>query len=241
MYDQLPILLELQKIDNEIDKIERQKAFGPARVKELDAEIEKYRLVFESKNSAFEELQKQRREKDRKLQLQQSQLQKYKSQRNSVKTNKEYTALEFQISELEDANSKIEDEIIELMINIDKTNDELDQARKEMEAQENILKKKKEEILSEIKELDRQIGEWNNKRVDFVGKISSSLMIRYENWRKRRGGSLVSVIEGQVCGSCRLTLPPQLINEVRKKERLYTCNSCGRILYWKDEDKSGEE
>ena len=241
MYDQLPILLELQKIDNEIDKIERQKAFGPVRVKELDAAIEKYRLIFESKNTAFEELQKQRREKDRKLGLQQSQLQKYKSQRNLVKTNKEYTALEFQISELEESNSKIEDEIIELMIIIDKTNDELDQARKEMEAQENLLKKKKEEILSEIKELDRQIDEWNNKRVNFAGKINSNLMIRYENWRKRRGGSLVSVIEGQVCGSCRLTLPPQLINEVRKKERLHTCSSCGRILYWKDEEKTDDQ
>jgi predicted nucleic acid-binding Zn-ribbon protein len=164
-------------------------------------------------------------------------LEKYKSQRLSVKTNKEYDALESEIAELEEAHSAVEDEILELMISIDEANDEIEVARNELETQEDILKKKRDKSLSEVKKLDRQIARWNKKRGGFLGKVDSALMSKYDNWRKRRGSSLVAVIEDQSCGGCHLKLPPQLVNEVRKKRELHTCNSCGRILYWEEEEQ----
>lgn len=241
MYDQLPILLQLQEIDSKIDKLENLKASEPTKLQALEAELTKFREIVQSKSNAVEELQKKRRSKDRQLSLQQAQIEKYKSQRHSVKTNKEYTALELEISELESACSAIEDEIIELMIAIDEANNELGLAKNELKNQEDIFRKRKEEILSEIEELDRQIAEWTALRKGFVGKIDPVLINRYNDWRKRRGSSLVAVIDGQACGSCHITLPPQLVNEVRKKEELHTCSNCGRILYWMDEDKSEQK
>jgi len=237
MYDQLPIILDLQEIDSEIDKLKLQRASGPIRIQEFDAELRKYKDIFDAKNAALEELQKQRREKDRKIILQQAQLQKYRSQQLTVKTNKEYTALELEISEVQDANSKIEDEIIEIMISIDGINDELEKAKKELKIQEDILNENKSKILSEIRKIDKQIAGWNNKRGNYTGKIQPALLGKYEAWRNRRGDSLVSVIERQTCGSCHLTLPLQLINEVRKGKELHTCGNCGRILYWRDEEE----
>ena len=235
MYDQLPILLQLQEVDDKIDKIESEKAKIPVELRALDAELAKYREGFQAKSDALEELQKERRSKDRQLGVQQTQLEKYKSQRLSVKTNKEYDALESEIADLEEANSAIEDEILELMISIDEATDEIEVAKNELKVQEDALKKKRDESLSEVKTLDRQIAEWNKKRGGF-GEVDSTLMNKYDSWRKRRSSSLVAVIEGQSCGGCHLTLPPQLINDVRKKKELHTCNSCGRILYWKEEE-----
>jgi len=236
MYDQLPILLQLQGIDDQIDKFESEKARIPIELRALETELRRYREEFQARADALEELQKERRSKDRQLSVQQTQLEKYKSQLLSVKTNKEYTALGSEIAELEEANSAIEDEILELMISIDEAADEIGLAKDKLKAQEGAYKKKRDEFLSEVKRLDQQIAEWNKKRGGFLGNIDSTLMKKYNNWRKRRGSSLVAVIEGQSCGGCHLRLPPQLINEVRKRERLHTCNSCGRILYWKDEE-----
>jgi predicted nucleic acid-binding Zn-ribbon protein len=236
MYDQLPILLQLQEIDDEIDKLGSRKARIPVELRALDAELAEYRQAFQVQTDALEELQKQRRSKDRQLSVQQAQLEKYKSQRLSVKTNKEYDALESEIADLEEANSAIEDEILELMISIDEATDEIEVAGNELKAQEDLLKKKRDESLSEVKKLDQQIAQWNKKRGGFLGKVDPALMNKYDNWRKRSGSSLVAVIEGQSCGGCHLKLPPQLINEVRKKKELHTCNSCGRILYWEDEE-----
>jgi len=237
MYDQLPILLRLQEIDDRIDRLESRKAVVPQKLQALEAELAKYRERLQVKNGVLEELQKKRRSKDRQLSLHQSQMEKYKSQRLSIKSNKEYAALELEIGALAAEISAVEDEILELMISIDEADDELAAVRDEVKAQEDIFNKKKEELFSEIRELDQQIAEWVRKRGFFVDQIDAPLLSRYTSWRKRRGSSMVAVIEGQSCGGCHLTLPPQLINEVRKKEQLYTCNSCGRVLYWRDEEE----
>lgn len=236
MYDQLPILLQLQEIDDEIDKLEIEKAKTPAELQALEAELTKHRTAFQNTSEGLEKLQRERRSKDRQLDTQQAQLEKYKSQRLSVKTNKEYTALESEIADLEMLNSNIEDEILELMISTDDAGDVIEAARKKLEAQEAVFGEKREEFLSEIRKLDRQISKWNKKRKVFLEKISSEIMDRYNSWRKRRGTSLVAVIKGRSCGGCNLNLPLQLVNEVRKAQELHICNSCGRILYWQDEE-----
>ena len=115
MYDQLPIVLHLQEIDGEIDKVESEKERIPAELQALEAELAKHRGRFQFQSDALEELRKERRTKERQLGLQQDKLEKYKSQRLSVRTNKEYTALENEIAELEERNSAIEDEILELI------------------------------------------------------------------------------------------------------------------------------
>jgi len=241
MYDQLQLILELQKIDSEIDKLEHQKALEPAKLRALETELAKFKVKSDSKTKNVEELQKQKRDLDRKLIIQQEKINKYKSQRLAIKTNKEYTALELEISELELSNSETEEEIIKFMLDIDKSDEELESAKKELKSQENIFQKKKEKILSEVRALTKQIKEWEQKRNGFTVNITPSLMNKYNDWRKRKGSSLVAVIEGQTCGCCHLTLPAQLINEVRKKKDFYICNSCGRILYWIDEVKIIEE
>ena len=235
MYNQLKSILELQKIDSEIDKLESQKSLEPAKLKVLNTELSKYKEKSDSKTKVLEELQKKRRDLERQQTIQEDKINKYKTQRLSVKTNKEYTALELEISELESSNSQIEEEIIKLMLEIDKNNDELESIKKELQVQEDIFQKRKEEILIEIKNFSKQIAEWVKKRNGFTNNVTPSLINKYDDWRKKRGSSLVSVIEGQTCGGCHLTLPPQLINEVRKKKELRTCNSCGRILYWIEE------
>ena len=235
MYDQLPTLLKLQEVDNKISKLQREKAKIPIRLKALESDLEEYKTRLQIETDTLEELQKERRSKDRQLSTQQAQLEKYKSQRLSVKTNKEYTALETEIANVEMANSEVEDEILELMISIDEYTDELEVTRDKLKAQEAIFNEEKDKLLSKIKELDEQIAEQNKERGTFLKDIDADLMRRYDNWRSRRGGSLVAVIIGPSCGGCHLKLPPQLINEVRKEEKLYTCNSCGRILYWDSE------
>lgn len=241
MYDQLPILLQLQEVDEQTDKLEGEKAIIPVELKALEAALAKHKEIFQTKANVLDELQKERRSKDRQLGTQQAQLEKYKAQRLSVKTNKEYAALESEIADTEEANSTIEDEILELMISVDEANDEIELAKKEFETQETIFREKRDKFLSEEKKIDKEIAKWNRKRKAFLGKVSPPLMRRYDNWRERRGSSLVAVISGQSCGGCHLTLPPQLINEVRKAQDLHMCNSCGRVLYWKDEEEVPEE
>jgi len=240
MYEQLKILLELQEIDSEIDKLDSLKANEPAKLQVLESELSRYKENTETKHKDIEELQKMQREQQRQLALQQEKITKYKSQRAGVKTNKEYTALEVEINSLESDNSKIEENILNIMISLEKAEAELKLIQEEYKEQEQIFQKKKDTIITNIKKINHQIAILTKERTKFIKGINQSLMNKYENWRKRKKTAFVAVIEGQACGGCHLTLPPQLINEVRKKKEFLSCNSCGRILYWMEDETPDE-
>ena len=42
---------------------------------------------------------------------------------------------------------------------------------------------------------------------------------------------IVPVHEGGVCGGCNLTLSPNLINQLRRTDKIIRCTYCSRILY----------
>ncbi|MDR1051986.1 MAG: C4-type zinc ribbon domain-containing protein [Deltaproteobacteria bacterium] len=35
-----------------------------------------------------------------------------------------------------------------------------------------------------------------------------------------------------MCRCCRLSIPPQLYNELQRNDKLITCPNCARILWW---------
>ncbi|MCH7619489.1 MAG: hypothetical protein IH880_06940, partial [Candidatus Marinimicrobia bacterium] len=45
----------------------------------------------------------------------------------------------------------------------------------------------------------------------------------------KNGRAVVPVIRG-ACGGCFHSLPPQLVVEVKKMERIINCEACGRVL-----------
>ena len=50
----------------------------------------------------------------------------------------------------------------------------------------------------------------------------------------RKGLAVVGIKNG-TCQGCFLSLPPQLVQEVRRQDRILTCSHCQRILFWSGE------
>jgi uncharacterized protein len=42
-------------------------------------------------------------------------------------------------------------------------------------------------------------------------------------------------IRKRACGACHKSVPPQIIQEIRKGDKVYTCDNCGRMLIWTEE------
>jgi predicted nucleic acid-binding Zn-ribbon protein len=47
----------------------------------------------------------------------------------------------------------------------------------------------------------------------------------------RKISAVVAIRDGR-CGSCQVRLRPQTINDLRKNEIIFQCESCQRILYY---------
>jgi len=158
-------------------------------------------------------------------------LKKYYSQRKSMKTEKEYNALEREINNLQKKNSTIEDEILELLFSIDEVTEELKEYQTVYREEKVKYENQSNELLSASKDFSNQISDCTKKRSLYNNKIDPQLLTVYDEWRMRRGKFLLALVVDNTCSGCNMTIPPQTINEVRKREKLIYCGSCSRILY----------
>ncbi|MBM3242638.1 hypothetical protein FJZ31_40780 [Candidatus Poribacteria bacterium] len=224
-------LYELQKIDTQIKKLEEAKKSIPYQIEQLAVEVGKCEKQLKEKQDNLEVIQKEMRSKNRTLELQQEQLKKYYSQRKSMKTEKEYNALEREINNLQKKNSTIEDEILELLFSIDEVTEELKEYQTVYREEKVKYENQSNELLSASKDFSNQISDCTKKRSLYNNKIDPQLLTVYDEWRMRRGKFLLALVVDNTCSGCNMTIPPQTINEVRKREKLIYCGSCSRILY----------
>lgn len=68
-------------------------------------------------------------------------------------------------------------------------------------------------------------------RSELVEKISRPLVYSYEKLKKRYKRAIVPV-QNHVCLGCFLRVPTSLSVRGREDNAVYTCEGCGRILYW---------
>jgi predicted nucleic acid-binding Zn-ribbon protein len=61
--------------------------------------------------------------------------------------------------------------------------------------------------------------------------VDEIFLAHYDRVVKGRRTALAGVRD-QICLACNVMLRPQTYNELRSGEKLITCDSCGRILYY---------
>ncbi len=106
MDKQLSYLIELQKLDLNIDKINVKKRELPEKIAQMDEEFRTYIANMDESKKKFEELNKRHGEKEDKLRRGIDTLKKTKERLLEVKTNKEYQAILKEIETIESKNSQ---------------------------------------------------------------------------------------------------------------------------------------
>jgi hypothetical protein len=54
----------------------------------------------------------------------------------------------------------------------------------------------------------------------------------YERIKKKWSGQTIAEVESGRCSACQIMLRPQYFQEIRRGDRLMTCESCGRFLIY---------
>lgn len=231
LQEQLPLLFELQQTDTEILAVQDKLKSVPNKIKRLEESIHVYQQKLEEKQKKLADAEKEQRSKAGALEMQQEQRRKSQARLREVKTNKEYQAVDQEISFLMGKEAEIEDEILEIMLLIDQLKEELNQQQKAFDGEQAKNNEQKAEYEKETDDLKSQIADYQEKRLNFQPKIHPDLINRYQEWFKRQGTGLISLVVDNACGSCHLRVPPQTLQQARKNEQIIRCGSCQRILY----------
>lgn len=237
MPNDLELLLKLQVIDYDLGELERSKDYLPDMMDNLRNEIDDAKTKLADTSKRLEEARLVQKNLELETKTREVELQKFQQQMMSIKTNKEYDAL---VAEIDNRKFQISDyetqllETIDLIENLEKEIVVLEE--KEQQIVEN--NQKQLEILQEkIDSIGEKVSSKETDRKEVVATIPRPTLSAYERIRRGRGGRAVVTVRKLACSACFKSLTPRKIQEIRRGDKVQTCDNCGCLLYW-DDDQS---
>jgi predicted nucleic acid-binding Zn-ribbon protein len=231
LHPHLKLLIELQSIDSEFEKLVERKKMLEMRMEMIRQKPEEYKRRLQEIKDEFAMLQAEVRRKELQLKLDEQALKELQGKVYKVRSNEEYTALMKEIEAMKMANSKKEDEILAMLDRMEEMKEELNRMDEELDTMEGLIKKEMDDIESEAEELISKVDEIAEKRKEITSKLPQDLLFQYERILKNRGGLAVVPIKDGVCQGCFMTLPPQFVVVVSRNDEINFCSHCARIIY----------
>jgi predicted nucleic acid-binding Zn-ribbon protein len=148
-----------------------------------------------------------------------------------VKTNKEYKAMLTETDELKKGKIGKEDLLLEFLEKLEEGTLKEKSLKKNVEDKIAEGKLKKDQLEKEGQESEKALLELNQKRKELISQVDSALLKQYEFLKDRLRGVAVAEVKNATCLGCHMHIPPQLFNELHRRDQIIQCPSCLRILH----------
>ena len=231
MQEKIMALYELQKIDSQIDEINKVKGELPLEVQDLEDELAGLNTRIENINAEIEELNSLTRQRKREVDQAKIMIANYKEQQNNVRNNREFDAItkeiEYQELEIELAEKRLK----EYSASVKSKKAIIEQTNAALEERSIDYKAKKEELDSIEAETAQQVADLMAKAEKAKEPIDERLLVAYNRIRSNfHNGLAVVTVTRDACGGCFNRIPPQRQVDIRQGKKLIVCEYCGRIL-----------
>jgi len=240
MHADLETLLALQDVDKEILRLNEEVAALPRRVAAIEAKLAGTKGRLEQAQAAVKADEAARKKYDAANQDLQQKISKYRDQMLAVKTNDQYKAFQHEIEFAQQEIQANEDKILEVMLDSDAKSSQVKAAEAELKAEAAEIEKEKKIAHDKTAEDEKLLAEWHAKRDILRKSVAEEWLAHYERIAKARKTGLSEARDSK-CLTCQVILRPQVFAEVRSGNKLITCESCSRILYYHVVEKTAEE
>jgi predicted nucleic acid-binding Zn-ribbon protein len=230
--EQLELLIRLQEIDRKRGLYKEAKEKLPLDIEASQKPLDAARDKTNQAKAALEEINKERKNKERDLQASEEKVSKLKNRLTELKTNKEYQA---HLAEIESAKSeigKIEEDLLLLMERGDALKKESAEEESRVTAEEKRFSAAKASLEGRLTELQQQAESLDGEERELLGRLEPKLLAEYRQLSSTRKGLAVVPLQNSTCSGCHFSLPPQLVAEAKKRQKILACTYCRRIVYW---------
>lgn len=235
-------LKELQKLDTRIlETKERIQEFDP-RFEEVEEPV----LVLESELGTLRKRSQEMKLEERRLELsideKRDRLKKLEERVNSVRNLREEAAVSAELEMVKRSLQNDEQESYTLLDQIRKSDERIAELEEAFEEAQSMVEPKREGLLKERAEVEKELEELEAKREGFVEEIADEELRIYDAIRGKTGRQAVAELtEDGACGNCFGMVPLQVQTEIRHGGDLIRCEACGVILSAPDPQPEPEE
>ncbi len=225
-------LLELQELDDEIDRADQALAAFTPRLETLEAPALGYEREVDGTRERLSEMRSEIKRLEKAAEQKRERLRTYEERLNRVRNVREETAARTELDLIRHAVDADEQEALELSEQATRAEVRLDELEKQLANAREQVEPQKAELLKERAAAEKELKTLRNRRGSAASKLTPEATRLYDRTRAgRRRRVLAQLTHDGACGQCYNVLPIQQQSEVRQARSLVRCEACGVILY----------
>jgi uncharacterized protein len=229
LISRIKTLYELQIVDEQLDELEELRGDLPVAVESLRSRMNQIKTETEEKEEQRINSLEKRKENEEEVEKLKVNQKKFKAQLYNVRNNKEYDALTKEIDHSEEQIKKLETENDTLADVSKKLADEIEEITPQIIELSNDLKVKETDLKEIIKTNAKEEAKLRERRKVIEDQTKKADYSAYMKIRKAKGKAVVT-IKRSACSGCHNIVPSQRQLEIRRNNKLFFCEYCGRIL-----------
>ena len=228
----LNALIELQEIDLKLDRLNEERGDLPDIVNNLKSKIEKDDELLNNQQDTLKKLKVEEKKIELELETTRAQLKKYDEQLYQVKTNKEYDAIANETESTKNTIDASENRLLEIAETLEKLEASIADLKKNKQTSKKELKESNEDLQAKISESSEEENILMQEKNIAEKSLTKRHLSTYNRIRGAKNGIAVAHCNGGICSGCFSFIPPQKVVEIKNMKNIFTCESCGRILVW---------
>jgi predicted nucleic acid-binding Zn-ribbon protein len=225
-------LFQLQSIDSEmdhaqnriaeiVDAIQSDQVVAAARKKVENAELELRKIKSDFETIDYEIEQK-------KVKKSQSEANLYSGR---IQNPKELQDIQAEIASLNKAVSDLEDQLLKQLMQMEDAEGKLADLDNTLKEALTNFETTKSRLIAEKDNLESAVKSLSAKRNSQQAQISADSLQVYEHLRQSKHGLAIAELQDSCCSACGSSLTASQCQQARSGSQLFTCPSCGRIVY----------
>jgi hypothetical protein len=220
----------LDAIDRRLRELQRERAGLPEERARAEEAVKAVRKDLGDVEAEIQRSSLARKAAEGEIERNAEAIGRHEVQKNLVKTQREYDALNAEIGILRAKNAALSDAAFEEMDRSEELEVRRRALRTDLAGREEDRKKTEAELEARGRECEAAIGAVGEERKAAAALLPPAVLGRYEKIRSGKDGVALARIDRDACEVCYRSIPPQRIIEIKKLDKLVTCEGCGRIL-----------
>lgn len=235
MNAELSQLISLQETDLAIRRLNEEIAALPARQEQVERQFAEANREFLELQAAFEAAKAKRREQETTLEAEQQRHQKFKDDLMKARNEREYTTALREIDVTKKTVSNLETEILKLMEQVETLEKQVQERSPEIEARRQAVNAELAGIAASAEAAKQRLAALTGERQQLLDTLGPVAKATYQRLSRMRNGVVLAEARDYSCQACRMKIRPQVFSDIKRAESIITCESCGRILYFRVE------
>lgn len=228
---QIGLLLDLQQLDSELDRLRHEVRALQGRVGET-AELAQARAAQAQAAAELHQAELALRDKELELGSLRAALaaDEKKLYDGSIRQSKELQDQNLKVESEKRRLRQLEDQQLEAMAAVEQAQTNAQSAHETMTAIDRAWQLEQARLTRQI-DAERAAGrQARRQRDELVARIPPELLDHYQRLMVEKRGRAVTSVEQSLCLACRINVPQPVINRARLGAAPVQCPSCGRIL-----------